>query len=151
MRKFLVLFLTLTLLTCGGALADHGEADIVSCNGVPQHLKLTEITFAKDPFSSSDSEDLPLRVTIIGFTDRLMAGSFGEKLAAELCAVCGDEEIKSGSVIDRADEAGTGIYYISATELPDALLLYPYDGSGPVTLWKAGDPIPEIRNEATEK
>ena len=149
MRKLLALCLSLALFMCAGALADHGEADIASCDDVPQHLTLVEITFANSPFSPADSEELPLRVTISGFTDGLLAGSYGEKLAAELHAVYGDEEINANSVIDRADEAGTGIFYIPGTELPDALLLYPYDGSGPVTLWEASDPIPEIQSEAT--
>ena len=149
MRKFLAVCLALALLTCAGALAEHGEADIVSCNGVPQHLTLVEITFANSPFSASDSGELPLRLTIIGFTDGLLAGDFGEKQAAELHAVYGDEEINADSVIDRDDEAGTGLFYIPGTTLPDALMLYPYDGSGPVMLWEAGDPVPELQGETT--
>lgn len=146
MRKLLILILVLTLLACAGALADHGEADIVSPNGVPQHLTLVKIEFAKVPINPSSEEELA--VTVVGFTDGLLTGKFGENCSATLSAVCGGEEIKSDSILDQADDEGTGIYYIPTQQMPDALLLYPYGESNPVTLWEAGDPIPEASGEA---
>jgi len=130
---WLALALVLALSALAPALADHGEADIVSTNGVPQHLTLASMRVVEGQ----------LQVIVDGFTDGLLAGRFGEKLTTDAAVVCGGEEIRQNTVIDTADERGRGVFWFFTTQQPEAVQLYPWDESGPVTLWEAGDPVPE--------
>ena len=150
MRKVFALFLAICLLSCaGGALADHGEADVSYFNGEYEvHLVLTEMVL---------SEEGDLKVTITGFSGFVKqetdiwgnpTGMLSDiQFAASICALV-DEEPFYDSLFFIHDE-GITFTIDGVGRIPDELQVIPTDGPGPVTLWTSEDPVP-VKEEAAE-
>jgi len=134
MRKLIAVLLTLCLLSGACALADHGEADITYFDDISAHLTIQEIKF-----SEAGSQ---LTVTVSGFAKIFeYSGGFPSATAAVMYAVTDGEEIVNNALY--VPEEGTAKFIFNdVTKMPDELQLLPTRGSGRVTMWQAGDPVP---------
>ena len=126
MKKLLALLLSVSLLLCAAtAFADNGEAEFTFEN------RTYRVKYVR-----SEIVDGQLNVLVTGFGNSLPFRNGKFVIIAWAAAIVNGKEVEAESVSAGGD--GTYTYLYAADQLPEKVVIYPYEDSGnAIPLWEA--------------